>query len=240
MKLKCVNYNIFLKKRDFCQRKAFLKLENIHNFDTHFHPLFFVKLCFSSPKITHLFRQFRPPTEDFLSNVPTQPPHSRGMRIFSHPQSAQFSYVGETGRAFGTRLKEKMKDAEKVNSMRYTRASRKDSVEEVHKSAVTDHIAEQNHVIDWEKDSNKQTRWIREAIWIRKRGAKVLNRDEGVYCLSHVYDKLLEQQRTVHSVDGKNTHPSGVRRLSRRITEEVFRRRTKLSKQVSNFWTWKT
>ena len=27
-----------------------------------------VKLCFSSPKITHLFRQFRPPTEDFLSN----------------------------------------------------------------------------------------------------------------------------------------------------------------------------
>ena len=60
-----------------------------------------------------------------------------------------------------------MKDAEKVNSRRYTRASRKDSVEEVHKSAVTDHIAEHNHVIDWEgakiveKDSNKQTRWIR-------------------------------------------------------------------------------
>ena len=44
-------------------------------------------------------------------------------------------------------------------------------------------------------------------------------------------------QRTVHSVDGekKNTHPAGVRRLSRRITEEVFRRRMKLSKQVSNF-----
>ena len=28
-----------------------------------------VKLCFSSPKITHLFRQFRPPTEDFLSKA---------------------------------------------------------------------------------------------------------------------------------------------------------------------------
>ena len=52
-----------------------------------------VKLCFSSPKITHLFRQFRPPTEDFLSNAPTQPPHSRGMRIFSHPQSAQWVFV---------------------------------------------------------------------------------------------------------------------------------------------------
>ena len=53
------------------------------------------------------------------------------------------------------------------------------------------------------KDSNKQTRRIIEAIWIRKRGAKVLNRDEGVYSLSHVYDKLLQQQRTVHSVDGE-------------------------------------
>ena len=117
--------------------------------------------------------------------------------------------MGETSRAFGTRLKEHMKDAEKVNSRRYTRTSRKDSVEEVYKSAVTDHIAKQNHVIDWEgakiveKDSNKQTRWIREAIRIRKRGAKVLNRDEGVYSLSHMYDKLLQQQRTVHSVDGK-------------------------------------
>ena len=90
------------------------------------------------------------------------------------------SYVGKTGTAFGTRLKEHMKDAEKVNSRRYTWASKKDSVEEVHKSAVTDHIAEQNHVIDWEgakiveKDSNKQTRWIRDAIWIRKRGPKSL------------------------------------------------------------------
>ena len=28
-----------------------------------------VKLCFSSPEITHLFRQYRPPTEDFLSNA---------------------------------------------------------------------------------------------------------------------------------------------------------------------------
>ena len=60
------------------------------------------------------------------------------------------TYVGETGKAFGTPLKEHMKDAEKVNRRRYTRASRKDSVEEVHKSAVTDQITEQNHVVDWE------------------------------------------------------------------------------------------
>ena len=73
-----------------------------------------------------------------------------------------------------------MKDAEKVNSRRYTRASRKDSVEEVHKSAVTDHIAEQNHVIDWEgakiveKDSNKQTRWSERQFGSGRGGPKSL------------------------------------------------------------------
>ena len=36
---------------------------------------------------------------------------------------------------------------------------------------------------------------------------------------------------------GKNTHPVGVKRLDLRITEEVFRRKTKPSKQVSKIWT---
>ena len=86
------------------------------------------------------------------------------------------SYVGETGRAFGIRLNEHRKEAEQMSSKKFTRATRKDSVEEMHKSATTDHVAQHNHVIDWEgakvidKDSNKQTRWIREAIWIRKEG----------------------------------------------------------------------
>ena len=62
-----------------------------------------VKLCFSSQKITHLFRQFRPSTEDFLSNAPTQPTHSRGMRIFSHSQSAQFFVVVAAGRTQRTK-----------------------------------------------------------------------------------------------------------------------------------------
>ena len=39
VKLKCVNYKIFWKKRDFWPKTPFLKLENIHNFDTYFHPL---------------------------------------------------------------------------------------------------------------------------------------------------------------------------------------------------------
>ena len=32
---------------------------------------------------------------------------------------------------------------------------------------------------------------VREAIEIRRRGAKTLNREEGTYLLSHVYDPLI-------------------------------------------------
>ena len=35
VKLKCVDYKMFSKKHDL----PFLKLENIHDFDTYFHPL---------------------------------------------------------------------------------------------------------------------------------------------------------------------------------------------------------
>ena len=39
---------------------------------------------------------------------------------------------------------------------------------------ITDHAVEENHVIDWDKanvvdrEAQQQTRWIKEAIWIRK------------------------------------------------------------------------
>jgi len=50
-------------------------------------------------------------------------------------------------------------------------------------------------VIDWDKakvtdrESDKSDRHIREAIWIRK--TDNMNRDEGSYQLSHVWDKFL-------------------------------------------------
>ncbi|XP_072051726.1 uncharacterized protein [Amphiura filiformis] len=108
-------------------------------------------------------------------------------------------YVGETGRAFATRLKEHQKDAEKITSNRnYTRAKRKESLTEQNKSAITDHISQENHVINWEgakiidKDSNQHTRKIREAIWIRRGGEKTMNRDIGMYSLDHVNDSLIK------------------------------------------------
>jgi len=35
------------------------------------------------------------------------------------------------------------------------------------------------------------TRWIKEAVHIRKEGKSSMNRDEGSYTLSHVYDRFL-------------------------------------------------
>ena len=40
------------------------------------------------------------------------------------------------------------------------------------------------------RDSDKYKRWVKEAITIRKQ-RKTMNRDEGQFNLSHVYDDLL-------------------------------------------------
>jgi len=54
-----------------------------------------------------------------------------------------------------------------------------------------------NHVINWpvstilDRESDESTRWIKEAVHIRKEGRQSLNRDEGSYTLSHMYDQFL-------------------------------------------------
>ena len=71
----------------------------------------------------------------------------------------------------------------------------------VHKSAITDHVVDgqYNHVISW-NGAKIVIRvigtkiWIKEAISIRKQGA-TMNRNEGQYNLSHVYDDLLVDKR---------------------------------------------
>ena len=63
------------------------------------------------------------------------------------------------------------------------------------KSALTDHATQDNHVIDWEgvqvvdRETHQKRRQVREAIWIRRTDA--LNRDEGSYDLSHVFDDVI-------------------------------------------------
>lgn len=106
-------------------------------------------------------------------------------------------YIGETGRSFGTRMVEHKKEVEQQEGRRYTRSAKLTAETETNKSAITDHATRKNHVIDWDeatiigRESDRMARWIREAVKIRKETDKVMNRDEGSYRLSHVYDAVL-------------------------------------------------
>ena len=61
----------------------------------------------------------------------------------------------------------------------------KDSVSEMHPSAITDHVTRNDHTIDWEgvkfpsRDSDTTKRDIWEAIVIKKTGAHAINRNGG-------------------------------------------------------------
>jgi len=118
-------------------------------------------------------------------------------------KSCSSSYVGETGRKFGLRIKEHKKEVDSFTAGTQTRAfkARKSSV--THKSAITDHAVdgmEENHVLDWDKakvvdrEAQRQTRWIKEALWIRKT-PMCMNRDAGFYQLSHTWDQVISRSR---------------------------------------------
>ena len=106
------------------------------------------------------------------------------------------SYIGETGRQLKTRIDEHKKDVNSISSQTFTRNKRKESQSTIHKSAITDHVATSNHIIDWEgvkivdKESNRRRRHVREAIWIR-RTEGAINRDQGCYELSHLYNTVI-------------------------------------------------
>ena len=68
----------------------------------------------------------------------------------------------------------------------------------MHISAITDHMTQQNHMVEYEltnfvdTESDWKTRGIKEAIWIRKTKDS-MNRDDSRYRLSHIYDDLLKR-----------------------------------------------
>ena len=77
-------------------------------------------------------------------------------------------------------------------------ANRKESSSEFHKLALTDHVAQENHVIDWEgakiidRDSNK----LMFTRKIRKRGPKSINQGEGLLSIDHIYNPLHKMTAT--------------------------------------------
>ena len=106
-------------------------------------------------------------------------------------------YVGETGRPLKTRLKEHRSDVDQATTGRhFTRSARAQSKADWHKSAISDHVCQQNCHIDWDNtqvvdhESNRQPRIIRESIHVATNDT--MNRDQGAYQLPPIYLPLLE------------------------------------------------
>ena len=108
--------------------------------------------------------------------------------------------IGETGRKFNTRLEEHKSEVNKVSGTATTRAGRKESLTTTHKSAITDHVVDKNHVIGWGRLrslvlNKTDTNAGLKIIAIRKKGGTTMNRDEGQYFLSHVFDEILMKKK---------------------------------------------
>ena len=114
------------------------------------------------------------------------------------------SYIGETGRKFGLRIKKHKKEVNCFTAGTQTRASRARESSVIHKLAIIDHAVEENHVIDWDeakmvdREAQWQTRWIKEALWITKTPI-CMNRDAGSYQLSHTWHQVISMSRAPSS-----------------------------------------
>ena len=91
------------------------------------------------------------------------------------------------------KMPEHRTEVEAKTTRTFTRSQRVSSLSEHNKSALTDHAAQKNHVINWSKaividrEPVCFSRWIKEAVHIRKEDQHAMNRDEGSYQLSHAY-----------------------------------------------------
>ena len=103
-------------------------------------------------------------------------------------------------RRYGVRGNEHKRDVKTLEKKKYTRSKKKDSLTELHPSAITDHLAKENHTIDWEcvkfpaRDTDCTARGVKEAVKIRKAGAHAMNRDGGCHQLPSLYSKLLAKK----------------------------------------------
>jgi len=99
------------------------------------------------------------------------------------------------------------------------RSIRASSLTEHNKSALTDHATQENHDTmsstglkrRWmviHREPEHFTRWIKEAIHIRKEGEQAMNRDEVSYQLSHAYDRILDTVSSRRVKNRKNWVPA--------------------------------
>ena len=59
-----------------------------------------------------------------------------------------------------------------------------------------------------DREPERFTRWIKEAIHIQKEGQQAMNREEGSYQLSHALDRFLDTASSRHVKNRKNWVPA--------------------------------
>ena len=126
-------------------------------------------------------------------------PHDTAGIVYQIPcKDCPEVYTGETGRRYSVREKEHCKDVDSVEEKKCTRSRRKESVEEYHPSALTGHVAQSNHTIDWEgvkipmSESHWKIRGIKEAMQIRKTGAPCDEPGRGLPSATRCLHKLVD------------------------------------------------
>ena len=143
----------------------------------------------------------------------------KGQGVYKIPcLSCPASYIGETGRRLGTRVNEHKKECDKIGKKSFTRAQKAEADRKLNKSAISDHVGRENHIIDWdgtrlvERENQEFTRKIRESIWIKKTPNN-LNRDTGNYQLSGIYDAVIAKLAT------QQARPRNIRLASTQSTQ---------------------
>ena len=87
--------------------------------------------------------------------------------------------------------------AEKISEGNFTRSTCRASTNEHHKSAITDHVCQNNHSMNWEareiveQESDKLIRSIKESILCVRSNTPTMNRDEGACQLSPIWTQVI-------------------------------------------------
>jgi len=109
------------------------------------------------------------------------------------------TYIGETGRNYGKRQKEHIKEVEPISNRTFAWSDRKSRAAEMNKSAITDHVAKENHVINWsgakilESQGHRKTMGRSRSRSGSGKKPNCMNRDGGacrVLLTDSLYDRL--------------------------------------------------
>jgi len=101
------------------------------------------------------------------------------------------TYIGKTRRA--------QKKVESISNRTLTQADQTDLAAKTNKSAITDNVAEENHISDWsdvkipDRESHHKTRELMKSICIWKE-INCINRDGGTYDLPMTYSCIFSRQ----------------------------------------------